>query len=154
MRLSRSALWACRFPHGKRGLKFRQFCEVHRLYRSLPSWEAWIEVFFPFYYRFFSRSLPSWEAWIEVGRKSLHAIVKIGRFPHGKRGLKYYNARQTVRHPLRRFPHGKRGLKSLYVKYNVLRLLSLPSWEAWIEVAIIIHIIFGAIVASLMGSVD
>ncbi len=34
---------------------------------SLPSWEAWIEVFKGYVFpHFFNQSLPSWEAWIEV----------------------------------------------------------------------------------------
>ena len=56
----------CRFPRGKRGLKFCVFlCAVPSL-----------------------ASLPSREAWIEMTMPTIITPSTSGRFPRGKRGLK------------------------------------------------------------------
>ena len=78
----------CRFPRGKRGLKFPRGLHV------LPQ----------------GPSLPSREAWIEIHNRGRGASVLYGRFPRGKRGLKYRGVR-AIRIVCCRFPRGKRGLK-------------------------------------------
>ena len=57
----------CRFPHGKRGLKYAG--SVH--------------------FRLGLVSLPPREAWIEIMLHPEESGQPGGRFPHGKRGLKY-----------------------------------------------------------------
>ena len=82
---------------------------------SLPPREAWIEILpvFGFAFNHFL-SLPPREAWIEIGKYLHYLEARNGRFPRGKRGLKWSHLlRHGPRHG--RFPRGKRGLKSLGV---------------------------------------
>ena len=65
----------CRFPHGKRGLKFMSDERDSQWYTSLPSWEAWIE----------------------VATLSIRTYMSSRRFPHGKRGLKLHGLPYTTR---------------------------------------------------------
>ena len=61
-------------------------------------------------YSVFILSQPSWAAWIEIQKKWRKKLLKLGRSPHGLRGLKYDIAyRETMNNC--RSPHGLRGLK-------------------------------------------
>ena len=79
--------------------------------RSLPPREAWIEITRPLAVFLSLTSLPPREAWIEIGHHLLAEGRSTGRFPHGKRGLKYPE-REALREAL----------------------VSLPPREAWIEI--------------------
>ena len=57
-----------------------------------------------------------------------------GRFPHGKRGLKFNDDALYARVRGGRFPHGKRGLKLYLTSFPQISLASLPPREAWIEI--------------------
>ena len=56
-------------------------------------------------------SLSSRRAWIEIPLFAWPSGPRVGRSPHGERGLKLRHARLT-RLRIRRSPHGERGLKS------------------------------------------
>ena len=123
---------------------------------SLPSREAWIEIAGERHEdRYGHWSLPSREAWIEIDWYYLVRKEWIGRFPRGKRGLKYvyvdgveqgdsrfprgkrglkYQAQYANVLRIGRFPRGKRGLKSKKTSRHSLPFVSLPSREAWIEI--------------------
>ena len=78
-----------RFPRGKRGLKYRQNGLITLPHKSLPPREAWIEIF-KVKFNFLARlSLPPREAWIEILRQAFQLQKLYGRFPRGKRGLKW-----------------------------------------------------------------
>ena len=111
--LSENAMMpARRFPRGKRGLKLTvggwQRCAGGSLpsreawieipatlfggtwVASLPSREAWIEIVHLFVIKSVGYpSLPSREAWIEIPVPELSVLPPHGRFPRGKRGLKW-----------------------------------------------------------------
>ena len=55
------------------------------------------------------------------------------RSPHGERGLKFCRHR-IFAFKLRRSPHGERGLKYHYPNLALMKLSSLPSRGAWIEI--------------------
>ena len=57
-------------------------------------------------------SLPAWGAWIEIYKCHRKGIDRLGRSPHGGRGLKLRN----------------RGNKRVGGR-------SLPAWGAWIEIS-------------------
>ena len=58
--------------------------------KSLPSREAWIEItIIPGLLCREGESLPSREAWIEIPAAGKGAAPMRGRFPRGKRGLKF-----------------------------------------------------------------
>ena len=78
--------------------------------RSLPAWEAWIEIHGPCHCLYAVLSLPAWEAWIEIAGGGPLQVQYPRRSPHGKRGLKYRWHYAVLFHPCRS-PHGKRGLK-------------------------------------------
>ena len=81
-------------------------------------------------------SLPSREAWIEIIPEPFPVTAPAqGRFPRGKRGLKYVLDLKYGKGVLGRFPRGKRGLKSPAAAKKTDRTMSLPSREAWIEIA-------------------
>ena len=63
---------------------------------------------------------------------SLH-ISKVGRPPHGGRGLKYHPASRSRSCPCRP-PHGGRGLKSFSACSSDTSALSPPTRGAWIEI--------------------
>ena len=62
--------------------------------KSLPSREAWIEIINLEKGQLSESSLPSREAWIEIIYHLIHLVVQLGRFPRGKRGLKYKGFRR------------------------------------------------------------
>ena len=78
-----------------------------------------------------------------------------GRFPRGKRGLKFVINNYYPVPQMGRFPRGKRGLK--YVLQSLFHILelSLPPREAWIEIRkAAAAFLKSANVASPAGSVD
>ena len=78
---------------------------------SLPPREVWIEMYLPHPARLFQlASLLPREAWIEITMQTDKAEIVKGRFPRGRRGLKFVQLNRD-NHRRRRFPRGKRGLK-------------------------------------------
>ena len=145
---------ARRFPHGKRGLKSIAedlwFSELV----SLPSWEAWIEVHGP------AKKLPDHKVASLMGsvdwsyKCCVQLLTRSGRFPHGKRGLKF-----LYRDKLPKFNNVASLMGSVDWSNSSLnnknwKKESLPSWEAWIEVTSAAYSYLREVVASLMGSVD
>ena len=99
-----------RLPHGRRGLKLLTLraitlitpsppaweagIEISTLLKwnssgkSPPAWEAGIEMVIPKYMNMELTSPPAWEAGIEMLDKVVDLVLKGGRLPHGRRGLK------------------------------------------------------------------
>ena len=78
------------------------------------------------------QSHPSRGAWIEIGFGEMLRERRIGRTPHGVRGLKFeWRGTQVV--PLCRTPHGVRGLKYPRDELPGHANRSHPSRGAWIE---------------------
>ena len=80
-------------------------------------------------------SLSSRRAWIEIPLFAWPSGPRVGRSPHGERGLKLRHARLT-RLRIRRSPHGERGLKCMRSWLHRGRRGSLSSRRAWIEITI------------------
>ena len=80
--------WACRSPHGERGLK----CPNSKMANE---WKA---------------SLPARGAWVEIALDTSPPSSSARRSPHGERGLKS-TAPAVDDPPEGRSPHGERGLK-------------------------------------------
>ena len=78
---------------------------------SLPPREAWIEIPAAMKWTSSRWSFPPREAWIEITVDDVGEVLRKGRFPRGKRGLKY-------------------GIANVADLYN----LSFPPREAWIEI--------------------
>ena len=57
-------------------------------------------------------SLPTRGAWIEIGKAIAQGAMRIGRSPHGERGLKFKLTDTEYPNFNGRSPHGERGLKS------------------------------------------
>jgi len=81
-------------------------------------------------------SLPARGAWIEIGFTPTLHRYRLGRSPHGERGLKYLIATAFDRQEKGRSPHGERGLKSQSQRGKSSRKQSLPARGAWIEIEI------------------
>ena len=79
---------ARRSPHGERGLKYSKYGEFFVSGGSLSSWRAWIEIPTTGTDRAAETSLSSWRAWIEIVKPCDLPQYRIGRSPHGERGLK------------------------------------------------------------------
>ena len=75
------------------------------------------------------------------------------RSPHGERGLKYMPRGANVIAKCRS-PHGERGLKSKRAKFFRVRIRSLPTRGAWIEISAEMSIHSQTAVAPHTGSVD
>ena len=58
-----------------------------------------------------AKSLSSWRAWIEIKTGEKQDDKKLGRSPHGERGLKFPRHERETLLTARRSPHGERGLK-------------------------------------------
>ena len=133
MGVSRGAS-SSRFPRGKRGLKsnWPNPCPPEEM--SLPSREAWIEIAVKLSSMSLSwRSLPPREAWIEIATSNC-AARSLCRFLRGKRGE--IPAKCCIRRKdLSCFSRGKRGLKYEGTPRREPEQRSLPSREAWIEIA-------------------
>ena len=79
----------------------------------------------------------------------------VGRFPRGKRGLKFFFKDETTRFHFRRFPRGKRGLKS--TGHWVQRLdyqCRFPRGKRGLKFSTLLRPLLLRLVASLAGSVD
>ncbi len=63
------SVFCCRFPQGKRGLKYYGIKDK----------------------KFYLKSLPAREAWIEIAKMTKSNLLFYSRFPQGKRGLKSKN---------------------------------------------------------------
>ena len=79
-------------------------------------------------------SLPPREAWIEIKAVGLPNGKEYGRFPHGKRGLKYQSGNAARR------GHGSLPPREAWIEINMAFIAchtftrSLPPREAWIEI--------------------
>ena len=141
------------FPYGKSGLKFFGGHCGGDGPRSLPVWEEWIEMFPASQMCTQSPSLPVWEEWIEMWKCYCANHRRMGLFPYGKSGLKFITAiKRNARKRL--FPYGKSGLKWLWNIVLLVKLLSLPVWEEWIEMCRTKAANGQAHVSSRMGRVD
>ena len=78
----------------------------------------------------------------------------VGRFPRGKRGLKYLGKGFRILEGVCRFPRGKRGLKFFQLVIVDFADKSLPPREAWIEMPLPSKARSAFLVASPAGSVD
>ena len=80
-----------RSPHGERGLKYFLKLLYNKIFMSLSSRRAWIEIkpLKTFIFKI-SLSLSSRRAWIEIKFIFCPCGLWAGRSPHGERGLKFY----------------------------------------------------------------
>ena len=81
------------------------------------------------------------------------AQAAAGRSPHGERGLKSIPAEGHGENA-GRSPHGERGLKSLPIVPVSAPILSLPPRGAWIEIELAFRVKGKQEVAPPTGSVD
>ena len=126
-----------RSPHGLRGLKWR-YSAAHQRFCCCRSPHGLRGLKCPGAERLnaFLLSQPSWAAWIEISALWQTAAPGCSRSPHGLRGLKLFPAPDVFNNIRCRSPHGLRGLKYLSGGHNQQKLLSQPSWAAWIEISL------------------
>jgi len=123
-----------RSPHGERGLKSSNCCDIciFNISRRSPHGERGLKSEKSEYVMNMVQSLPTRGAWIEIFSAPSASAPSNGRSPHGERGLKFL-PRLCRRVTRGRSPHGERGLKLTDYNINNILSLSLPTRGAWIE---------------------
>ena len=107
-----------RSPHGERGLKLGHSQDIHifakvALLTESVDWNC--------------------KLWFYISNV-------LSRSPHGERGLKWPAFKCTIWQYSGRSPHGERGLKLMNKGETIMKVRSLSSRRAWIEIRWLDHI--------------